>query len=200
MTASTRDEAPLLAAASAGVEGATPDLAPPVSPLPPVAPLSRRMFSFLYEGMLLFGVLFGTGLVYALLTQQRHGLQGRSGLLVTIFLVLAAYFIGFWLHGGQTLAMKTWHVRLVGAGGRPLAPMRALARYLAAWAWFLPPAIVLSSLGLGRSGAAVALTFVLWLVGYAALALRHPRRQFLHDALCGTELVDARPATADATR
>jgi uncharacterized RDD family membrane protein YckC len=161
--------------------------------LPPVPSIGRRMLCFLYEGMLLFGVVFATGLVYGIATQQRHGLQGRSGLLACLFLVLAAYFIGFWLHGGQTLAMKTWHLRVQAAEGRPLTPLRALARYLVAWAWFLPPAVILWSLGLGRNGVADAATFLLWIAGYAALAVRHPRRQFLHDALCGTELVDVRP-------
>ena len=30
-------------------------------------------------------------------------------------------------------------------------------------------------------------------IAYALLALLHPQRQFWHDALCGTRLVDARP-------
>jgi hypothetical protein len=30
-------------------------------------------------------------------------------------------------------------------------------------------------------------------VAYALLALAHPQRQFWHDALCGTRLIDARP-------
>jgi hypothetical protein len=30
--------------------------------------------------------------------------------------------------------------------------------------------------------------------GYSALALLHPQRQFWHDAVCGTRLIDTRPA------
>ncbi len=32
-----------------------------------------------------------------------------------------------------------------------------------------------------------------WLV-YGGLALLHPQRQFVHDVLCGTRLIDVRPA------
>ena len=35
-----------------------------------------------------------------------------------MFVVLGIYFVWFWSRG-QTLAMKTWHIRLVDAQGRP---------------------------------------------------------------------------------
>ncbi len=171
----------------------------PHDALPAVPPVGRRMLCFLYEGMLLFGVVFVTGLAYGLATQQRNAMQGVSGLHVALFLVLAVYFIGFWMHGGQTLAMKTWHIRLLAAGGRPLRLQQALARYLAAWLWFLPPLAITWASGL-KSPAAYAGIPLLWIAGYSALALRHPRRQFLHDALCGTELVVApRPVRLPGT-
>ena len=34
---------------------------------------------------------------------------------------------------------------------------------------------------------------VAWIALYAVSALLHPRRQFWHDALCGTAVVDAPP-------
>jgi len=46
--------------------------------------------------------------------------------------VLGVYFIGLWTRAGQTLAMKTWHLRVLTNTGAPLSPRRALARYLAA--------------------------------------------------------------------
>ena len=83
------------------------------------APLKRRLAAFLYEGVLLFGVVMLVGMVFGMATQQRHALQGREGLQAMLFLALSLYFIWFWSHGGQTLAMKTWHVRLVRHDGLP---------------------------------------------------------------------------------
>lgn len=73
----------------------------------------------LYEGVLLFGVVMLVALVFALITDQKHALNHRQGLQASVFLALSAYFIWFWVQGGQTLAMKTWHVRLVRLDGHP---------------------------------------------------------------------------------
>jgi uncharacterized RDD family membrane protein YckC len=155
------------------------------------------MACFLYEGVLLFGVLMVAGLAWSMATQQRHALVGMHGLQAFLFIVLGAYFVWFWTHGGQTLAMKTWHIRLVTADGRPLTHGRALCRFLLAWLWFVP---ALGSLSLtGLSGTAPASAIVLaGVVGYAALTRLQPQRQFWHDVLCGTRLVSWRPPATTA--
>jgi uncharacterized RDD family membrane protein YckC len=146
-----------------------------------------------YEGVILFGVVMIAGLVYSPLANQRHALQGRAGLQAFVFLVLAAYFIGFWTHGGQTIAAKTWQVRVVTLAGAPLGLWRACARYLLAWLWFLP-ALLLSSLMGWHSSAALYGALAAGVVAYALLALLLPGRQCLHDQFCGTRLAWARPA------
>ena len=54
--------------------------------------LARRLAAFVYEGVLLFGVLMIAGYLYAWLTQQRHALQGQFGLKAFLFIVLAMLF------------------------------------------------------------------------------------------------------------
>jgi len=157
-------------------------------------PLTRRMAAFLYEGVLLFGVLFATGLAYAIAVRQTNAMQHRSGLVATCFIVLAVYFVGLWTRSGQTLAMKTWHLRVVTAAGHRLTPYRALARYLAAWLWFAPPLALVSASGLPPSTALYFGVPLAWVVLYAVSTRVHPRRQFWHDALCGTAIVDLRPS------
>lgn len=154
----------------------------------------------LYEGVLLFGVVMTAGYLYTSLTQQRHALRGSSGLQLFLFLVLGIYFAGFWSRGGQTLAMKTWHIRLQGADGRTPSPLRALARYAASWLWFLPALAWAYFSGL-RSVPAFAGIVAAGMLAYMMLALLRTDRQFLHDALCGTRLVDSRiepPAPAQS--
>lgn len=146
----------------------------------------------LYEGLLLFGVLMVAGWLYAALTQQRHALTGKTGLQLFLFLVLGIYFIWFWTHGGQTVAMKTWRLRVLRADGQPLTQGRALARYLLAWLWFLPALLTLHLSGL-KGGGATAGVLLAGVLAYAAASRLHPQRQFLHDALCGTRIVDAPP-------
>lgn len=154
--------------------------------------LLRRLSAFIYEGVLLFGVLMIAGYLYSSLTQQRHALQGQSGLQAFIFLVLAIYFVWFWSRGGQTVALRAWHIRLVCADGRPLSQARALLRYLASWVWFLP-ALLWAWLAELRSAGQIFALMAAGVLVYALLALLHPQRLFWHDALCGTRLVDSRP-------
>ena len=151
--------------------------------------LARRLAAFMYEGILLFGVLMLAGWIYASLTQQRHALQGRAGLQAFLFAVLAVYFVWFWTHGGQTVAMKTWRVRLVAADGSPLTLTRALARYALSWLWFVPSLLAVYLAGLHQGGS-IGVTVVIGVLTYAATSFLHPERQYLHDALCGTRLVD----------
>src|SRR3978361_878532 len=102
------------------------------------APLKRRLFSMLYEAMLLFGVLFIAGWLFSTLLQQRHALYLRHGLQYWLLLVTGIYFVWFWMQGGQRRAMKTWRIRLTTANGQAVKINRAIARYVLAWSWFLP--------------------------------------------------------------
>ena len=159
----------------------------------PAPGLARRLAAFVYEGMLLFGVLMIAGYLYSSLTQQRHALQGKAGLQAFLFLVLAIYFTWLWSHGGQTVAMKAWHLRLVRADGRPVGQWQALARYGASWLWFMPAWATAHLVGL-HSGGALAGLMLAGVATYAALTRLRPDRQFWHDAVCGTRLIDWRPA------
>lgn len=150
--------------------------------------LKRRMACWLYEGMLMFGVVFVAGYLFSALSQSRHALDNRHSLQAFLFVVFGIYFTWFWAKG-QTLAMKTWNIRLTDAAGRPVSQRRALGRYLLSWLWFLPPlaAIAPFSLSPGESSVLIAG----WVLVYALLSRFHPQQQFWHDALAGTRLISS---------
>jgi uncharacterized RDD family membrane protein YckC len=141
----------------------------------------------LYESMLLFGVLFISGYLFSTLTQQRHGLYLRGALEAWLFLVLAAYFSWFWVHGGQTLAMKTWRIRVERVDGKPLPAWQALLRYLLAWLWFIP-GLLLAWLVNAKGWMLVVLPAAS-MIAWAMTMYLGPDRQFLHDRLARTRLV-----------
>lgn len=151
--------------------------------------LARRMACWLYEGMLLFGVVFIAGYLFSALSQTRHALDNRPGLQAFLFLVLGIYFTWFW-HRGQTLAMKTWHIKVVDTQGLPLTQVHALRRYLASWLWFAPPLVLTWPLHL--PALEVAVLMLGWVAIWAVLSRFHPQRQFWHDALAGTRLISSR--------
>ncbi len=150
--------------------------------------LWRRMACWTYEGMLLFGVLFIAGYLFGTLTQTRNAMDNRHGLQAFLFLIFGIYFVWLWSKG-QTLAMKTWNIRLVDVQGRPVSQARALLRYLLSWIWLLPSLSLVWLLGLPAAGL-VALVLG-WVAIYATLSRFHPQRQFWHDALAGTRLISS---------
>ena len=134
--------------------------------------MGRRILCAAYEFCLLFGVTFITNYLLLSLAQWRWPLDPlRLSILQAYTLcVIGVYFIYFWGRSGQTLAMKTWRIRLVNANGGGIQPLQALLRYLLAW----------PSLGFFGAG-------LVW-------ALFDRDGQFLHDRLAGTRLVNSNHA------
>lgn len=140
-----------------------------------------------YESMLLFAVLFISDWLFSTLLQQRHALHLRHAGQAWLFLVLSLYFVWFWTHGGQTLAMKTWKVKLVTNDGQSVNTGRAVARYLLAWLWVLPGLGIASFTGAKAWGLVLipGANILLW----SMTAFLDPQRQFLHDRIAGTKIV-----------
>jgi uncharacterized RDD family membrane protein YckC len=93
-------------------------------------PLPRRLASMGYEAILLFGVGFFAAWLFFFASGGRDATHGweRYVLQLLILAVFAAYFLWCWLRGGQTLAMKAWHVRVV-----EVTPRKALLRFVLAF-------------------------------------------------------------------
>ena len=134
----------------------------------------------------MFGVVFIAGYLFGTLSQTRHGLDNRHALQAFLFVVFGVYFVWFWSKG-QTLAMKTWDIRLVDTRGALITQKRALLRYVLSWLWFLPP--LSASYVLALSGAEGAVLTLGWVGVWSILARFHPEKQFWHDVWSGTRLI-----------
>jgi uncharacterized RDD family membrane protein YckC len=119
----------------------------------------------LYESLLLTALILVVTFPFVGLTGGAVSTGSRIALQIYLVTVCGAYFTWYWLHGGQTLPMKTWHMRLRTATGAPLTLRQALLRYLAALAGLLAGGLTL------------------W------WALFDRDRQFLHDRLLGTRII-----------
>ena len=158
-----------------------------VQPRPVGLPL--RLAAMTYEGVLLFGVAFAVafallsvmGWTYPLSATRRVVLQ------LALFVAIGVYFVWCWTRSGQTLALKTWKLRLAGPDGSRVSTPRAVARYVLSWHLFVPGLIViaLDPSNLIASLAALALSFGLLLLP----ALRDPERRLLHDRWTQTRLL-----------
>jgi uncharacterized RDD family membrane protein YckC len=152
--------------------------------------LWRRMACWVYEGILLFGVVFISGYLFSTLSQSRNAMDHRNALQAFLFVIFGIYFVWFWAKG-QTLAMKTWNIRVVGHDGKAISQARALGRYVLSWIWFLPPLVAVSPFQL--SGGEVGVITLGWIAVWALLSRFQSEGQFWHDIWAGTRLVTSQP-------
>jgi uncharacterized RDD family membrane protein YckC len=166
-----------------------------MNPSPPdVAPRRLRRFAcMMYEAVLLFGVLFITDYLLDTLTQSRSGLTLRDIRQAVLFVAVGAYFVLCWRVSGQTLPMKTWHIRLVDRHGHPPGVPRLILRYVLACVLPLAATAAIWAIKLWSGWPAammlvVAAPFSIFLGSWFS-----SDGQFLHDRILGTRLVDAPP-------
>ena len=139
----------------------------------PIAPgLFRRLGAILYDGLLLLALwLVATALLLAVsggqLANPDRPLWLLYALRGSLLLVTFMFFAWFWTHGGQTLPMKTWRIRLISANGAYPTLRQSVIRYIVAL--------------LGICAAGIGLFWALW----------DSEHQFLHDRIAGTRLVES---------
>lgn len=94
--------------------------------------LLKRAACMLYESILVFTLLFVAGIIYrALFGDPQSGFQQHLFFLYS-WSIAGIYFVFCWVKVGQTLAMQTWRVKLVGRDGQPLSFEQSSKRYLLA--------------------------------------------------------------------
>ena len=141
---------------------------PPLVTRSLVAPsFGRRVSCITYELILLAGLefflfLFPITLWGALTTH----VPSTRYLVGHFIFVIVGYFVLFWCQYGQTLPMKTWKIKILNQKNESPGLGQALLRISMACLGFLP-------LGIG-----------FW------WALWDPQKQFLHDKISGTRLIN----------
>jgi uncharacterized RDD family membrane protein YckC len=138
------------------------------------ARLSRRLAALAYDLLLLFGCWFcGTWLL--LLVRGGSEIAPGTWWFDLALVGLGFLFFGwFWTHGGQTLGMRAWKLRVERYDGDPLRWRDALLRYVSAL------------LGTGLLG-----------LGFL-IALFDPERRCWHDRVSRTRVRESGPHSANA--
>lgn len=148
------------------------------------ASLRRRLGALLYEAVLLFGVCF---FISALLHTLLPSADDQPWVLqLGLFIALGAYFSYCWHKTGQTLAMKTWRLKVVSTDSMRISWRTALLRYCAAWFFLLPAIVLIQIIQLPRM-TALALYAVSFLLAWS-IALFNSQRMTLHDWVARTRI------------
>ncbi|MGD2116898.1 MAG: RDD family protein [Chromatiales bacterium] len=116
------------------------------------AALGRRFAAMFYDFLLLIAIILVAVSLFTMPVDLIFGDNTANQLLenplfkllyqLYLLLVAAAFYVGFWVHGGQTLGMKVWHLRLVNSNAATVSTGQAIRRLLLA-------GITIAPLGLG---------------------------------------------------
>ncbi|MEC4563483.1 RDD family protein [Pseudomonas inefficax] len=119
----------------------------PQGDFPPVG-LGRRLAAMFYDFLLCTALLIVTAGAYKMIQMAIIGearmrelteagaLDGDPLLSTVLLFVLFGFFAKFWTHGGQTLGMQVWGVRVQNTDGTAISLWQALLRFvvsIASW-------------------------------------------------------------------
>ncbi|MFA7097254.1 MAG: RDD family protein [Gammaproteobacteria bacterium] len=110
----------------------------PAAPPYQTAGLLRRLGAILYDSLLLLALLSVATALVLPLTGGEAIAPGNPLYTSYLFFVGFFFFAWFWIHGGQTLGMRAWRIRVQQRNGAPITWGQALLRFLVAIAsWLL---------------------------------------------------------------
>lgn len=94
--------------------------------------LAKLGACFIYDALAVVALSFACVWIFLLMAgDATHGIK-RYALQLLLWLSVGAYFIWCWLKNGQTLAMRTWQLKLVSQDNQMLTLNMAMARYVLA--------------------------------------------------------------------
>lgn len=102
----------------------------------PSATLIRRLSAAIYDGLLLAALLIAAGGVAVAVNGGEAVDTGNPFFQLWLLAVPSSFYIWFWTHGGQTLGMRAWRMRVITDNGQPITFARACLRMpLAILSW-----------------------------------------------------------------
>lgn len=103
------------------------------------ATLLRRIGAIFYDVLLLLGVLFAAS---AIAVAINHGKAVSHPAYYASMLAITFIFYGwFWTHGGQTLGLRTWKLKLTNETTDKITWKQSAVRFLWAFVSFLPAGV-----------------------------------------------------------
>jgi len=106
--------------------------------------LIKRLIAIVYDSFLLIALFFIVGIPISILTTfifnagnaitEEHSLYfvNQVIILLSLFMTSVGFYVWFWTHGGQTLGMKTWRIKLVSDNTQGITQQQAIERYFSA--------------------------------------------------------------------
>src|SRR5687767_6023134 len=150
--------------------------------------IKRRIICSIYESILLFGIIFMGALIYGIIFKQKNAMHYRLGLQLSIFIFIGIYFIYCWCATGQTLAMKTWGLKLQTIEGNLLNFKQAVLRYILFYILWILPSLILGKI-LNMPKYYLYLILINICCNWIYIKFNFINQQSLHDKILKLEII-----------
>ena len=97
--------------------------------LPSTPGLFRRLGAIFYDSLLLIATWFLFTIFALPLTMGEAIPAGNILYRLYLLLIALAFFGGFWTHGGQTLGMRAWRIKVQQPNGQLITWRQVLLRF-----------------------------------------------------------------------
>ncbi len=89
----------------------------------------KRLAAIFYDSLCLFSLFFLATLILIFFTKGESIASNNIAYDLFLALITYLYFVWQWTHGGQTLGMRSWKIRLYQDDERPVSWLRASSRF-----------------------------------------------------------------------
>jgi len=100
------------------------------------ATLTRRLLAFFYDVLLLLGVLFAVSACAVAINKGEA--VTHPAYYLSLILTAFVFFGWFWTHGGQTLGMRTWKIKITSDHSNKVSWKQAAIRFISVLVVLIP--------------------------------------------------------------
>lgn len=159
----------------------------------PLAGLGRRIGALFYEALILSALILILGALFQFVFPNVANHRFLRFSFFAYEIILTFIYFNFCWSKGQTLAMKTWRIRLCRVDNQPITIRQAIVRYSLIFITLfplIPVYVMVKHQALPPYAVWIA---SIWAMAPYLWALKDRESQFLHDAVLGTRLIFVAP-------
>lgn len=152
--------------------------------------LLKRLLAALYDGILIIAISFFATALTLPFTKGNVTAENKIYMSLYLLVVIYIFYAWFWTHGGQTLGMRAWKLRLVSINGNAISWQQSFIRFitgLPAWLLFIIGLILWIKTGIAES----LTTIPYWLFAVTGFiwVLLDNRSSNWRDKMSGTQVI-----------
>ncbi|OUU78939.1 MAG: hypothetical protein CBC38_06385 [Gammaproteobacteria bacterium TMED78] len=99
----------------------------------------KRILANIYDSIIILALIMVLTLAIIIFRDGKEIVHSSTWFTLFIFASHFSFFIWFWTHGGQTLGMRAWGIRVVSSKRESIGLICCIRRYILSFSIIFPP-------------------------------------------------------------